>query len=653
MAEPTVTEPGVRGDPRRALAVLGVLSVVVSAAGVALAAGPGGRSWSGLMHDNVLNNAANGLYLGLLGGLLVWLRPRNAVSWLILTLACANAVTVFGEGWGLASYVWHLPLRVPLVWLGSWVWAAAFAGLAAILPLIYPNGRPTDRLGRRLLAAALAAIAFASIGFATSDTLYRQSVPGHDLGHNPLSGGHLQPLAEGIALVGSLATFVLALAAWGHTLWRLRHAASPEREQLAWLLVAIIPAIVGSFFLPSWAFFVLNAAPVGLLIGITRYQLFDVKPVLRSGLLYGLLLALAVGAYFGVVALITLVTPRGTIPSLFAAAAVALLVVPAYRWLTGAVGRLVYGDRADPVRALGRMTGTDLDAMVAAVATSVRSPHVAVRTVSGEVVAECGRASGHPAYEVPLRYDGADVGTLAVAWRTATDRFSATDRTIVDALAAPVAVALHASRLAAQVGEVRATERRQLRNDLHDGLGPSLSGVALGIEAALKAGDDGRVREILGVVHGEVTGLVSEVRHLIDGLGPAGLEHGDLVAALRAQAEAVTALGGVVVSVEAAPLPTLPGAVVLGLHRVGAEALTNVLRHAGAEHAWVRIVAERGAVHLVVEDDGAGIRGAPAGVGRSSMAERVSALGGRLTVAERGSGGTVVTAVVPMEVADG
>jgi signal transduction histidine kinase len=647
-------------------AAAGVAAAALVTSGLVLALVPGGASWTALANENVLNNAGEGLVLGVLGAALVWLRPRNAVSWLVLAIGLGNAVTIFGEGWALASYTVALPGRVPAAWLESWVWAPAFVAAGTLLPVLYPTGRPTSRFAAWLVRAALVDVAALSAATACSDDVFRQAISGHRFGHNPISGGHWQALFGGVVVATAVLAAVLFVLIWGHTLRRLWRAQSPEREQLAWLLLAIVPALVASIFLPVWVSLAFNVAPVALLIGIVRYQLFDIKLVLRSGLVYGLLIALAVGVYFGLVALITLVMPSGTIPSLFGAAGAALVLRPLYSWLARTIGRLVYGDRSDPVRALTRLTtgaGQDVElaAMVAAVADSVRSPHVSLRSADGTQLAEAGSADGHPRLDVPLRYGGTDVGTLSLAWRTPVDRLSAADRRLVEALAVPVAAAVHAARLAdevtrsrAQVMAAREQERRRLRNDLHDGVGPSMSGVALGIEAALKASDTPRVREILGVVHGEVVDLVAEVRHLIDDLGPAGLTPGGLVTALRAHAEAVTALAGLPVDVTSSALPQLPVPTEIALYRIAVEAVTNAVRHSRASHVEVRLTAGDQAVRLEVDDDGVGCAAAVDGVGRTSMRERATAMGGTFAVLDSSGGGTLVRVVVPIgEATDG
>ncbi len=654
-----------RDSWRPAGPALAALVAATSAAGTWLALGPGGYTVSGLIHEHLLTNAVDGVGIGAIAGLLVWLRPANRVGWLLMSCAAAEASAILATGWVLASFAVPLPGRTAVAWVGSWVWVPALVLPATVLPAVYPSGRAATRIARRIVGAGWLTSLCAAAGIAGLDGPYRSSAPGHALGHNPLSGGHGQVLFTTLLVAGGASALLLIVFTVGWMLRRLRYARSPEREQLAWLVVAVVPSLVaGATAPPALAFVVSMVVSLALPIGIVRHQLFDIKIVLRRGLVYGLLLGLAAVAYLAVATLVGRLTPSTTGPPMFGAAATALLVVPGHRWLTGAVGRLVYGDRDDPVRALGRVGRqlgsrevTDLDAVAGAVADALRSPRVELRGPTGVELGRWGTADDLPVQEVPLRHAGSEVGLLSIAWRSPADRFSRADLRLVETLAAPVAVALRATVLAQELAEsqarivaVRDTERRALRDDLHDGLGPALSGVALGIEAALKAGDEQGVKQILGVVHGEVSNLVGEVRAIISDLGPDGGVRGGLVTALRSHADTVSALTGLDVVVVAPGLPDLDPPVEVALHRIAAEALTNVVRHAAARRATVTLAATDDLVRLSVADDGRGLEGAAEGVGRASMRERARGVGGRLDIGAGQAGGTTVTAEVPRRV---
>lgn len=644
--------------------LIGAACAAASVLALVLALGPGGRSADGLLHDNVLNNAVNGVTLGLLAAVLTRLRPVNRVGWLVLGVAWCNGLAVLGEGWALASYPLSLPGRGAAAWLGSWTWAVGLIAGVTLLPLLYPTGRTSSRSAHRLAVAVVVPTVLLGVGLALLDQSYDAAVPGHHLGVNPLSQGRFQPLLGGLAVAGALVALLLGLVIWGHTLRRLWRAQSPEREQLAWLLAMVVPVVVTAPLNLPWVSFSVQAVtPVLLLIGIVRHDLFDIKAFLRSGLLYGALTLIAVAGYFAVVALISTFTPRGTVPSIFAAAAVALVVVPLHRWLQRWVGRLVYGDRRDPIRALARvgrgMSGAAGDAtgmlsMLTGVADALRSPYVCVTAVDGTLLAEAGQHGDHRLHLVELAFGGDDVGRLGVAPRSTRDRFGTVDRRLLDVLSGPVAAALHAGMMTQQVAAsrgrvlaVREAERSRLRADLHDGLGPSLSGIALGLEAAQASVLERpeRVAEMLPVLRHEVDALVTEVRGIIDDLGPSRV---DLVAALRGQVESLTATGHAIAFIHGGPCDGLPDDVAVAAQRIAAEALSNAVRHSGAARIGVTLAGAADALTVEVVDDGCGTPAPrPGGVGLASMRRRAESVGGVLDLDATPGAGTRVRAVLP------
>ncbi|HET8604516.1 MAG TPA: histidine kinase [Marmoricola sp.] len=646
----------------------GVLCVPVACAGLVLALGPGRRSLDGLLHDNVLNNVVNAVALGILAAVLLWLRPRNRVGWLVLGIAWCNGLAILGEGWALASYHASLPARSVAAWLASWPWALGLLAGPLLLPLLYPTGRTTSRFAHRLAVAIAATTAVVAACLSLLDGAYDGAVPGHRLGANPLSQGHLQQPLGAAAVVAATVALLLGVVGWGHTVRRLWHARSPEREQLVWLLVVAVPLLVVAPLGKPWLSFAVQAVtPVLLLVGIVHHDLFDIKRVLRSGLVYAVLTLVAVAAYFGIVALITSLTPPGTVPSLFAVAAVALVVVPLHRWLQRLVGRLVYGDRRDPVRALARMSAGvrgdtgDPSAMLpllGGVAQALRSPYVAVVTPDGTTLAEIGQhVAPDRLHRTSLSWVGETVGELLVAPRTDLDRFGAADRRLLDALSGPVAAAVRAAHAArelaasrARVLAVREGERSRLRADLHDGLGPALSGVSLGLEAAAASlgSHPRRVPEILGVLRREVDQLVGEVRSIIDDLGP---DRVDLLETLRGQVEAVAATGQAVELRHAGLDTPVPLEVAVVAQRIAGEALSNAVRHATASLIRVSLTGDLAALTVEVADDGCGtVAPRPGGVGLESMRRRAESVGGLLALTAVPGVGTTVLATLPVGV---
>jgi signal transduction histidine kinase len=217
------------------------------------------------------------------------------------------------------------------------------------------------------------------------------------------------------------------------------------------------------------------------------------------------------------------------------------------------------------------------------------------------------------------------------------------------------AVAIRASLLATEVQESRERlvlgredDRRRIRRDLHDGLGPALGGVALRLDAAgnAMASDPDRAAELVRLARTEVREALDDVRRLVHDLRPPALDDLGLEAALRQQAERLRPQ--VDVTVEADGLEGLPAAVEVGAYRIVSEALTNVVRHADAATGAVRLRGASDRLVVTIADDGRGISDdVSAGVGLLSMRERAEELGGQCEVRCPEDGGTIVHAVLP------
>ena len=183
------------------------------------------------------------------------------------------------------------------------------------------------------------------------------------------------------------------------------------------------------------------------------------------------------------------------------------------------------------------------------------------------------------------------------------------------ALTAPLlAHALRAQALAAEVRESRGQtvaaleeERRRLRRDLHDGLGPRLSGIAFTSDAArnLLRSDPTEAERLLRDLRAETVTAIEEIRQLVYAMRPPALDELGLVPALRQQAAGLRSSDGSPLAVTLtapADLPPLSAAVEVAAYRIVMEALANVARHTPATTAAVRIEAPPGGLSLVVTD---------------------------------------------------
>jgi signal transduction histidine kinase len=263
-----------------------------------------------------------------------------------------------------------------------------------------------------------------------------------------------------------------------------------------------------------------------------------------------------------------------------------------------------------------------------------------------------GTLAGAPAYSRDLRYRGVSLGRLEVGGRAPGEPLGPTDVELIDLLAGQLALALDALGLATQLRHSRGAiitareeERRRLRRDLHDELGPALAGVALTLEAAQRSDRAGSV-ELIREAQQQAQAIVGDVRRIVHGLRPPVLDELGLAAALRAYGERLAPLE-VVIDVPS-PAPEQSAAAETAVYRITAEALTNVVRHASARRAEVRLRADDEWVELRVEDDGVGFPDAiEPGVGLRSMTERAVELEGALTFGNSEAGGVVIVVRLP------
>jgi signal transduction histidine kinase len=259
-------------------------------------------------------------------------------------------------------------------------------------------------------------------------------------------------------------------------------------------------------------------------------------------------------------------------------------------------------------------------------------------------------------------YQHEEVGQLILAARAPGEPFSPADRRLLNDLARQAGVAVHAVRLTTDLQRARERlvttreeERRRLRRDLHDGLGPHLASQTLTLDAIAKllTRDPATAATLIAHLKDQAHTALADIRRLVYDLRPPALDDLGLIGALQAQAVQYVH-SGLHVTIEAPDrLPPLPAAVEVAIYRIVQEALTNVVRHAQARTCVVRLVLDTAAVVLEITDDGVGVRSdRPAGVGLRAMRERAEELGGNCTLAAQVAGGTRVEARLPLPVAD-
>jgi signal transduction histidine kinase len=186
--------------------------------------------------------------------------------------------------------------------------------------------------------------------------------------------------------------------------------------------------------------------------------------------------------------------------------------------------------------------------------------------------------------------------------------------------------------------------RRRVVRDLHDGAQQRLVHTIVTLKLAQRAfgKGDGRAEALVGEALQHAERGNAELRELAQGMLPAVLTRGGL----RAGLDAVVSRLDLPVRVDV-PAERFPSEIEASAYFIVAEALTNVMKHSHATRAEVRASVDDGVLLVEVQDDGIG--GADAdGHGLVGMADRVSALGGRLTLESPRGDGTLVAATLPL-----
>jgi len=615
----------------------------------------------------------------------------NRTGRALLALGGAFATLALAEGWahfGLLRPGPPLPLAVAAAWVAHWVWVAVFALLGLVL-LLLPDGRlPSPRWRGVVAALGVGAVALTvSVAFAPGplDDVYADRP-------NPvaLPGLDVLGLVGGWVLLGALVVCALSLPV------RYRRADAVVREQLKWVMLAGVPALVATVFhatlgqnpavngpsrlvgdLLYLAFFL----AVG--VAVVRHRLFDVDLVLNRALVYGLLAAFVTAVYVAVVIGIGRLVGSGAdlVLTVTATVLVALGFAPVREWARGLANRWVYGERQAPYEVLtalgGRLAGALtpdelLPAIAHAAAVGVGAAAAEVRltlpggtTASARWPAAPPPAAPPPAAPppaapppgpspvvVPIRAGATALGELAVTPRPGFP-FTRHHRRLLEHLAQQSAPALSNARLVAELKASRRRlvsvaddERRRLERDLHDGAQAQLVAVTLRLRALAAGLPDGSAQAV-EQVREQVTGTLATLRDLARGVFPPQLAEAGVGAAVRTH---LAKTGSPARLADRVP----PG--VRGSREVEAalwfcvlEALQNAAKHAGPD-VVVELSVDDGALQAEIRDGGPGFdpAAAPRGSGLTNMADRMAAVDGTLTIHSAAGEGTRIVARAPL-----
>ncbi len=549
--------------------------------------------------------------------------------------------------------------------LGQGSWVFLFLWLVLIAYLL-PTGHTMGRRWRRWVTIGLVGVAVFQVGAAGDRTGFAEAHGSHP----PPLPWLPAPVSGVLGVVGLLLIVPLLLGSFLCLWLRLRSSEGEDRVRLLWPVWGSlsVPAVLlfgwanhfllGDHELPfTVALALLGVAlPATIAISVLRHRLFDIELVLSRTLTYGVLTLLVVAAYAVLLTLAGLVVGDRSAGGLVAVGLVAVLVHPTYAWLRRGIERRVYGYRSDPAIAMRRLGASVesadplhvVDTITRSVSDALKLDHVWV-----ELAAQVPRDDGH-LVRAPLVHRGDRVGDLVVDVPPGRTLTSA-DTALLGDLARHAALVVRASQLAAELQESRSRivsareeERKRLRRDLHDGVGPSLAAIVLKLDAAQTRQDEADRNALLAETREEAKQTIKEIRRLVDDLRPPAIDEVGLVAAIRQRAATLStdALTYTVIGPET--LPSLPAAVEVAAFRIASEAMTNTAKHSVASRCTVAIELD-GTLGVTVTDNGRSSAGATgSGVGWTSMTERAAELGGSCTISSRAEGGIVVRAVLPL-----
>jgi signal transduction histidine kinase len=650
-------------------AALGVFPIAMAITGVLLAR-MSGRDYPDAFGLTLLPSV---VAFAVGGAVLLSMRRARPTAIVLLAGAMFGAVTYLSDGvnWQVARSSWWITADVGTVTSAAG-WASAILCVTipiVLLPQVFPDG-----VIRRWWARVLFGLSLALLATVAAVTIADET----------MASGLADDFWDEFGPIGFILITVFGCGV-GLVCLVVRFAASPplgRRQILAFglvhlaLNVCLVINLSSDVELPSWTFdLVFVGWTVGvlgsILLGVARYQLYEVRIVVRRVALYTATTVVLTGVFVVVYLLLSAVLSQSlsTVEygwvAVVAAVVVVLLVEPVRRRLVDRLGKRFLGDRRQPLEAFARLSlekdghdaSTTLTAILQALITAVRAPGAALCRQDGSqmrTVAALGSPGGDPLV-LPVAYRGELLGQLQVGRRTPGEDYPRADRVLLEQLVAQAAAQMYGVRRDEELSQVRrealtaiADERARLGRDLHDGLAPLLAGAGLTAEALRRdltpssAGEQEAARLAERLRH-----AAGEVRSIAHGLDP-----GELSVSLdEAVDNYLGGLSGPGVPTFTAHLDIdhLPPVVAQAAYLVVLEAVNNVIQHAAARQMEVTVQREADNLILQVADDGRGItQPYVSGLGITSMRRRIEALGGIFTIAAQPTGGTRIHASIPV-----
>jgi len=601
------------------------------------------------------------------GSFVFWRRPGDRAS--AALLGCAAAVAAAGTSYPLGVGASDLATSG-----GLWPHVGGeIAGLAALgALLLFALSFPSPASWRYAAPVAL------GVPVAAGATWWLLVV-------RPRSGPEQTRASLSLLLPGLIA--VLPVVALLGVLAFRRSGTREDRVALRLVALALgtaavvrvvlsdLPRLVGDRALVPGDLLTLLLVPpvlVALVAAVIRYRLNEIDGLLRRSLVQLVVATIVASVFLAAAGAVDLAADT-SYESMLAGGAVALVLLPVALTLRRVATTLVFGDRDLPERVVSDLRRLDLrtapeDAlhgMLAVLGRRLRLSFASVEVYGDlpgdHIETSIGEARGLPT-SIMIEASGAPLGLLLLEVDEDRDPFGARDRRLLEDVGSQVGTLVQAVTINRELQRsrealvaAREEERRRVRRDLHDGLGPSLASLAMKLEVAhdlIPQDPDGAV-QLIGQLADQTRAEIGEVRRLVDGLRPPTLDQLGLASALRHQADEHNAAAGpgrmrwVLHSDDR--VDPLPAAVEVAAYRVVVEAVNNAMRHSDARRCEVTLARRADTLEVEIVDDGHGFgpEDSP-GVGLGSMRERAEELGGSCLVESTPDQGTRILVQLPL-----
>jgi two-component system NarL family sensor kinase len=571
---------------------------------------------------------------------------------------------------------------------GGMIWVPLLIIPVTLVILYFPNGSLISPKWRIVVWASLLGIIFGMLtAFHSEPALIWE-------GSESLAADAKDRFLEGLMIVSPVLILSGFLGGLASIIIKFRRSKGAERRQIKWLvyggLVTLmswgIQSTIGPLLLEYSNFKFASdlmsqltafIIPVACGIAIVRYQLWDIDIIINRSLVYGGLTIFVVTGYILVVAVITALLPitDNRFLSLIAAGSIAVLFHPLRQRLQRVVNQKMFGLRNDPYTALSQLSRQlaaapspelTLQQVVETIAATLKLPYVAIQLYrNGQFQTKA--AYGKPALETssfPLVHQNQVIGQLVVAAQIGGEYIRESDQKLLEDISNQVSVAALTVRLNEDLRRSRQSlvttreeERRHLRRNLHDNLGPTLASHTLKLDTAIDLiGSNPEVAiEHLESLKQQSKDLVADIRSLVYELRPPALDNLGLVGAVQSHIQHLPLNSqGLLVSLEVPSegLKELSAAVESAAYYLILEALTNVVRHSQAQNCRVVLTQQNGnqpRLEIKIIDDGVGLPPIiQRGVGLSSMQERAEELEGHTYFQTGHNGGAEIYCQLPL-----